>query len=120
MLKTPLVLRDLRAEVESGAIPWAPFRPGVQIHRLHGGGPDEPAAALLQYAPGARVPRHRHTGYEHVFVVTGAQSDERGRYAAGTLIVNPPGSTHSVASDEGCVVLVIWERPVQFEADIAS
>jgi anti-sigma factor ChrR (cupin superfamily) len=47
-------------------------------------------------------------------VLEGAQEDERGRYRAGTMVINPPGSRHRVASPEGCLVLVIWERPNEF------
>ena len=43
----------------------------------------------------------------------GSQEDERGRYRAGALVVNPPGSAHNVSSDEGCIVLALWERPVR-------
>ena len=34
-----------------------------------------------------------------------------------TLVINPPGSRHRVVSDDGCLVLVIWEQPVVFETD---
>jgi anti-sigma factor ChrR (cupin superfamily) len=92
---------------------WEPYRPGVEIRRLYqsDGGP---AAALLRYEPGASIPYHEHTGYEHILVLQGAQRDERGLYPAGTLVVNPPGSAHAVNSDSGCIVLVIWERAVRF------
>ncbi|MGF1657920.1 MAG: cupin domain-containing protein [Rubrimonas sp.] len=93
---------------------FAPFREGVEICPLVEG---EPALALLRYAPGARIPRHRHPGLETILVLEGAQSDERGRHAAGALIVNAVGSEHSVWSDEGCVVLIQWTRPVEFVED---
>jgi anti-sigma factor ChrR (cupin superfamily) len=93
---------------------FGPFRPGVEIHRLHGdGGGGGPSAALLRYAPGGSVPLHEHAGFEHVLVLEGCQEDERGRYPAGALVVNPPGSRHSVRSAEGCVALLVWERPVR-------
>jgi len=90
---------------------FAPFREGVEICELRNGAP---AVALLRYAPGASVPRHLHTGLETILVLEGVQSDERGDYAAGALILNPEGSEHSVWSGPGCVVLIQWERPVQF------
>jgi len=91
--------------------PFSPFRDGVEICLIHSGGPE---VALLRYAPGARVPRHAHAGLETIFVLDGVQSDERGDYPAGSLIVNPEGSAHSVWSEPGCVVLIQWERPVRF------
>lgn len=89
---------------------FVPFRDGVEICEICSG---EPAVALLKYHPGATVPRHMHTGLETILVLEGSQSDEKGRYRAGTMVLNPEGSIHSVWSDEGCVVLIQWERPVK-------
>jgi len=108
-----LFIPDLRA-LDPARLDWQPFHPGIEVHHLYqneGG----PSAAFLRYQPGAKVARHRHTGFEHIFVLSGSQEDERGYYRAGALVVNPPGSAHNVASAEGCVVLVIWEKPVEFE-----
>ncbi|MFZ5896574.1 MAG: cupin domain-containing protein [Myxococcota bacterium] len=93
---------------------FKPFREGVEVSWLYGEDSNGGAAALLRYAPGARVPRHRHEGFEHILVLEGSQCDDRGRYEAGTLIVNEPGSEHDVWTAEGCLVLVIWERRVTF------
>jgi anti-sigma factor ChrR (cupin superfamily) len=110
---TPLVLPDLFKLVdEPERLAWEFFRPGVEIHRLYGDGKQGPAAALLRYEPGAQVPPHTHTGYEHIIVLAGAQSDQHGTNAAGTLVINAPGSGHQVASETGCIVLIIWEKPV--------
>lgn len=89
---------------------FAPFREGVEICWLVEGAP---GLALLRYAPGARVPRHRHRGLETILVLDGAQSDERGRHSAGALVVNAVGSEHSVWSEEGCVILIQWTEPVE-------
>lgn len=90
---------------------WQPFREGVDIAPILTG---EPAVALLRYAPGSGVPSHRHRGLETILVLEGEQSDERGTYAAGSLILNPEGSSHRVWSEPGCVVLIQWTRPVEF------
>lgn len=94
-------------------LPFAPFREGVEVHYIR---KDAPALAVLRYAPGATVPHHLHTGLETILVLDGVQSDERGDYAKGTLILNPEGTTHSVWSEQGCAVLIQWERPVQILA----
>jgi anti-sigma factor ChrR (cupin superfamily) len=107
------LLDDLRGRVRRGAIAWEPFRPGIETHRLWGD-PAAASAALLRYAPGAAVPRHLHQGDEHVYVLEGSQRDDRGVHAAGAHVVNPAGSVHAVDSAEGCVVLVVWHRPVRF------
>lgn len=94
---------------------WQPLRPGVAIYRFYSPVPGGSAAALLRYDPGASVPYHRHLGYEHIWVLSGSQQDDRGLYEAGTLVINPPNTCHQVFSSEGCIVFVIWEKPVQFE-----
>ena len=96
---------------------WASFRPGVTAHRIYGDGSSGPSAVLLRYVPGARVPEHEHVGYEHVFVLEGEQFDEHGAYPAGSFVVNPPGTRHSPGSVGGCMVLVIYEKPVRFVSE---
>jgi anti-sigma factor ChrR (cupin superfamily) len=100
---------------EPDRLPWQPLRPGVEIHRLYGAEHEGPSAALLRYRPGAEVPWHVHTGAEHILVLSGSQEDHRGRYGAGSFVVNQPGTRHRVVSPDGCLVLVVWERPVRFE-----
>lgn len=91
---------------------FEPFRDGVEICRL-AGDPAGASVALLRYRPGAAVPVHEHQGMETILVLEGSQSDEHGRYPAGTMVVNPAGTRHSVRSEEGCVILIQWERPVR-------
>jgi anti-sigma factor ChrR (cupin superfamily) len=93
---------------------WKPFREGVEIYRLYGGLDSRASAALLRYQPGARVGFHEHGGFEHILVLTGSQVDENSKSEAGTLIVNPPGTRHSVLTEGGCIVLAIYEKPVRF------
>jgi anti-sigma factor ChrR (cupin superfamily) len=87
-----LLLTDLfRIADWQHTLPWLPFRDGIDIHRLH-----------------------EHTGYEHILVLAGTQVDENGMAGAGALIVNPPSTRHSVRSETGCIVLAIYEKPVEF------
>jgi anti-sigma factor ChrR (cupin superfamily) len=95
-------------------IPWKPFQDGVEIHRLYGDGVAGPTAALIRFRKAGKVPRHLHAGYEHIIVLAGGQRDQNGVAKAGTLMINPPGSEHSVVSEAGCIVLAIYEKPVQF------
>ncbi len=98
-------------------LPWKKFYEGVDIYRLYGDGTTGPTAALLRFHPGGRVPLHEHTGYEHIFVLSGSQVDENSLTDTGSLIINPPGTSHSVLSRNGCVVLAIYEKPVVFLTD---
>ena len=93
--------------------PWEDLRPGVEVQFLHRA-LGEPIAALLRYQPGATVPVHRHTGVEFIYVLQGSQRDADGVYAAGSFKVNLPGTAHDLISDDGCVVLIVWQSPVEF------
>jgi predicted ChrR family anti-sigma factor len=109
-----IVLRNLFAlNRHSDVIQWEYFREGVEIYRLF---TDESgcSTALLKYEPGTSVPAHEHTGYEHILILEGDQSDEQQQYRRGDLLISRPGSTHSIRSTTGCIVLAIWEKPVRF------
>ncbi len=96
---------------------WRQLRPGVDLRILFQDTGSDYSVGLIRYEPGASVPLHQHTGDEHIYVLSGSQQDERGLYPSGSYIYNPEGSQHSVSSEEGCVVLVHWHKPVQFITD---
>lgn len=104
------------AENQNG-LEWTPFHPGVDIHWLYREEDHGPSAALIRFQPGASVPLHEHRGYEHIYILSGSQSDGSGLLAAGSLMVHPPGTRHRIDSQEGCLVLAIYEKPAQFVAD---
>lgn len=116
-----IVLRSLFGDLSLAE--WGSFLelwPGVAFLPLYGFTEDckpidrdLPSAAFIRYAPGARVPEHAHPGYEHIIILRGSQSDDRGHYPAGTCVMSPPGSRHAVFSEEGCLVLAIWNRSVE-------
>lgn len=109
-----IVLRDLfDLANRSEDLPWQEFREGIEIYPIYKC-KQGCSAALLRYAPGASVPAHTHTGYEHILVLAGDQQDEIDHYRQGTLMISPPGSSHSITSPAGCIVLAIWEKPVRF------
>jgi anti-sigma factor ChrR (cupin superfamily) len=88
------------------------FREGITVHWLLRGSDAEPSVAILKYQLGANVPRHRHPGLETIIVLEGTQSDENGDYSAGSVVLNPVGTEHSVWTKDGCVVLIHWALPV--------
>jgi hypothetical protein len=108
-----LIFGDLLAAATDSTLVWEKMREGIDIARLYAteGGP---SAALLRYAPGARLQRHEHTGFEHIFVLAGSQVDDNGEHHAGALLIHGPGTSHTITSKHGCLVLAIWERPVRF------
>src|ERR687886_1581270 len=112
-----LILTDLlNITLRQDELSWEPFRAGVEIYRFYKDGESGSAAALLRYKPGASIPRHEHLGFEHIFVLSGSQTDQNGEHQAGTLVINPPGTNHTVISQSGCIVLAIWEKPVSIRS----
>ena len=93
---------------------WRPFHPGVDIHWLYREENHGPSAALIRFQPGASVPLHEHKGFEHIYILSGSQSDGNGHLRAGSLMVHLPGTRHSIVSEEGCLVLAIYEKPAEF------
>ena len=101
----------------SDRIAWRPFQDGVDICRLHGDGRTGPTTALIRFRQASKIPLHQHTGAEHILILAGSQRDQNTSAAAGTLMINPAGSAHSVVGEAGCIVLAIYERPVEFLQD---
>lgn len=87
------------------------FKPGITVSWVLKG---EPSIALLKYVPGAKAPLHLHVDVETILVLDGSQSDQHGVYTKGDFVVNPKGSQHAVTSEDGCVVLLQWAKPVEF------
>jgi predicted ChrR family anti-sigma factor len=110
-----VIFKDIfKSDYNYQSLDWQPFRTGVEIYNLYDS--DRGAsAALLKYEAGAKVPHHSHSGYEHIFILKGTQSDLNGTYELGTLVINDPTTHHDVQSKDGCIVLIIWERPVVIE-----
>jgi len=109
-------LSGLIGQRDWDTLAWEPFRAGIRAHWLYRTGEDGPAAALLRYEPGATVPLHEHVGWEHIFVLSGSQFDGTRCYGEGALLISPPQTRHAIVSEEGCVVLAVWQRPVRIIA----
>lgn len=93
---------------------WDVLREGVFISFIYNteGGAQ---AAFLHYLPGASIPRHVHTGFEHILILQGSQEDGEKTYQKGTLVIHRPDSSHEISSPEGCFALGIWEKPNTFQ-----
>ena len=121
-LMDPIVLKNALTNIDAleRTLDWKPFRNGVEIARLYSTPEDGPSAAFLRYQPGASVPLHMHGSYEHILILRGTQLDHSGEHGAGTVIINPPGSSHQVSSPSGCIVLIIWAKPVIMTTPVAT
>lgn len=98
-------------------VPWQPFKDGLEIYRLYGDGETGPSASLIRFLKAGKVPLHTHTGFEHILILAGVERDQNSAATPGTLLINPPGTSHSVVGEAGCIVLAIYEKPVEFLAD---
>ncbi len=107
---------DKRVLVHSDEVEWlASPMPGVDRRMLDRIG-DEVARAstIVRYAPNSKFSAHTHTGGEEFIVLEGVFQDEHGDFPVGSYIRNPPTSSHTPRSDEGCVIFVkLW----QFDMD---
>ena len=104
------------ALVHSEDIAWRPSpMPGVDRRMLDRIG-DEVARAtsIVRYAPESAFSAHTHGGGEEFIVLDGVFQDEHGAYPAGTYVRNPPTTSHTPRSDQGCTIFVkLW----QFQPD---
>ena len=64
------------------------------------------ASSIVRYAPGSSFTPHLHGAGEEILVLDGTFSDEHGDYLAGTYLRNPPDSSHSPRSENGCTLFV--------------
>jgi len=105
-----------RVVVHSNKTPWvASPMPGVDRCMLDRIG-DEVARAttIVRYAPDSHFSAHTHTGGEEFIVLDGVFQDEHGDFPAGTYVRNPPTTSHTPGSDDGCTIFVkLW----QFDMD---
>lgn len=101
-----------REIVHSTTLPWTPSpMVGVDRRALDRVG-DEVARAttIVRYAPGSHFSSHVHTGGEEFIVLEGVFQDEHGDFPVGSYIRNPPQSSHTPRSDNGCVIFVkLWQ-----------
>ncbi len=102
----------VRASAHGSQLEWlASPMAGVERRMLERMG-DEVARAttIVRYAPGSHFSAHVHTGGEEFLVLDGVFQDEHGDFPAGSYIRNPPQSSHTPGSDEGCTIFVkLWQ-----------
>ncbi|HID68328.1 MAG TPA: cupin, partial [Roseibacterium sp.] len=101
-----------RVIVHSDQLEWsASPMPGVDRRMLDRiGGEVARATSIVRYAPGSKFSPHTHTGGEEFIVLDGVFQDEHGDFPAGTYVRNPPTTSHTPGSDEGCTIFVkLWQ-----------
>jgi putative transcriptional regulator len=113
ILHLPKAVQD--AALESiGRGGWTFAGPGIRILPLDLGG--DAKAEIIRIEPGWGAPRHSHEGEEFTLVLTGAFSDERGRYGVGDIAMANPHVTHKPIALPGevCYSLAVTDAPLAF------
>ena len=96
-----------RCMIDSSAMDWLRGpNPGTWFKPLYTQPGFPERIRLVRLDPGAGPVTHDHPGGEEIFVLEGAVEDEGGRYATGTWIRHPAGSSHATFSRTGCTMLV--------------
>ncbi|MBA6329489.1 cupin domain-containing protein [Colwellia sp. MB02u-6] len=101
-----------RAVVHSASLDWlASPMPGVERKPLDRvGGEVARATSIVRYAKGSKFSPHVHTGGEEFVVLDGVFQDESGDFPVGSYVRNPPQSSHTPRSDNGCIIFVkLWQ-----------
>ena len=98
----------LKAVMNTQDMNWEPSPvPGVERKYLDRvGGEVAIASTVVKYAANSSFTRHTHDGGEEILVLEGIFSDEFGDYPVGSYLRNPPKSSHTPFSKEGCTLFV--------------
>ncbi len=110
-----------RVVIETEQMPWvASPLPGVERRMLDRVGEEVArATSIVRYAPGSHFSAHSHGGGEEFLVLEGVFSDEHGDFGPGSYIRNPPGSSHTPFSDQGCTIFVkLWQMAPEDQAHV--
>ncbi len=105
----PQTLRDCRIGR------WWFIYPGFRIATVTPAGESDISAVLMRVGAGGRMPTHTHTGFEYTQVLSGAYTDEYGRYAAGDFDEADGEVIHQPKAEllEDCVCLTAVEGRLQ-------
>lgn len=101
-----------RVVVHSDQLDWiASPMPGVDRRMLDRiGGEVARATTIVRYAPKSQFSAHTHTGGEEFIVLDGVFQDEHGDFPVGTYVRNPPTTSHTPGSEDGCTIFVkLWQ-----------
>jgi quercetin dioxygenase-like cupin family protein len=80
--------------------------PGVEFSQLWVDHENRRHTILIRIAAGASLPAHRHGGPEECYVIEGDLLDGDLAMAAGDYVRYDAGSEHTLATNDGCLLLV--------------
>lgn len=103
---------DQRVVLHGAEMDWVETRmKGVKRRMLDRVGAESGrATSIVSYDANSKFSSHVHTGGEEFIVLDGVFQDEHGDFPVGSYIRNPPESSHTPGSDEGCMIFVkLWQ-----------
>lgn len=116
-----------RVVIQSDQLEWdASPMPGVERRMLDRIGSEVArATTIVRYEAGSKFSEHTHTGGEEFIVLDGVFQDEHGDFPKGTYVRNPPTTSHTPGSQQGCTIFVkLWQFDMndrnQFSKNMAS
>jgi len=92
--------------IDTNALSWVPEASGVEFKLLYAQSGYADQMRLERWQPGTMLGLHSHPFGEEILVLQGELADEYGEYTVGTWIRNPPYSSHSPFSRQGCLLYV--------------
>ena len=102
--------------VKPQEVEWKPTQfEGISIKVLYEDAAKGEMTCLLRWAPGAKLPIHKHAAIEQTWVLEGSFYDHEGIARAGEFVWRPAGSVHEARSDEGATLLAIFRKPNIFQ-----
>src|SRR5262249_29752918 len=99
--------------ISSSDLAWQESRPGITFKVLWEDAGTKRGAQMTRFAPGARLPRHRHGGDELIFVIEGALTDEAGTVTAGNVVYRPDRCVHNVSTQNGATAPAVLTGDIE-------
>ncbi len=99
-------------------VKWEPYSEGVSVYPIYKD-KNGASAALFKLEAGAQTPQHLHESYEHALVLSGKnvkiwENKQISVQNEGDLFIAKPGTKHSVSFQEDGIVLLISEKPKNY------
>jgi len=95
------------------AMEWMQLAPDVRCKVLYRDDRTGLSCVLFNFAPGAKTPRHVHTGLACTYVIEGSLEDHDSVISAGNFAVRRAGSVHQARAPEGSLHIAFFTGPVK-------
>lgn len=92
-------------------IAWQPHGEKYWVKALYDQPDQGQRVSLAKLEPGASFDMHAHDEIEHIYVLSGSFRDQNRTLRAGDYAWREPGAQHTADTDEGAVLLLVYNRP---------